>query len=208
MHSQWSHRPRCIRQENSTELYCVYTSPSFARGRGISIWTTPEEIEDILRLPAFMDHSVFDEGVNEESNPPYEAKQLPGRGIGLIANRTLQRGDHIFSHTPVFFIHPDVFELFPEEDRIKMQQTAIQRLPPNTKSAFMGLYGHFGGDHIEDVLNTNSFAVDMWDEPDAVEYSAVFPEISVSAPPSHVSQRPCNRSLTTALPAPQPRVPA
>jgi len=180
IHPQWSHKPRCIRQENSTESYCVYTSPSFARGQGISIWTTSEQIEEILKLPAFTDPSAFDGDVNKETNPPYEVKQLLGRGIGLVANRTLQRGDHIFSYTPVLFIHPDVFKLFPEEDRIEMQRTAIERLPSAARSAFMGLCGHFGGDHIEDVLNTNSFAVDMWEDTAAIEYSAVFPQISVS----------------------------
>lgn len=183
-HPEWSHKPRCIREENSTESYCVYTSASFARGRGISIWTTPDEIDEFLKLPAFSNQSVF-EGVNEEPNPPYVARELPGRGIGLIANRTLHRGDRIFSHTPVFLIQQDVFQTFSTEDRIPIQRTAIQRLPWKAKSAFMALCGHFGGDHIEDVTNTNSFAVGMWASNSDTEYNAVFPEISVRFILSH-----------------------
>jgi hypothetical protein len=176
---EWSHKPRCIRLENSTEVYCTYTSPHFARGHGISIWTSPEEMESILALPAFTNPSIF-KGVNEEPNPPFIAKELPGRGIGLVANRTIYRGDRIFSHTPVFLAHQDLFDTFVLEDRIPMQRTAIQRLPLKARSAFMALCGHFGGDHIEDVLNTNSFAVDLnFPGGSGEEYIAVFPEISV-----------------------------
>src|ERR1700749_3314165 len=33
--SFWSNRPRCIQNYDATKTYCVYTSTSFARGRGI-----------------------------------------------------------------------------------------------------------------------------------------------------------------------------
>lgn len=177
-HPEWSHKPRCITQENSTKAYCAYTSHQFARGRGISIWDTPENIERVLALPAFTNQNVFD-GVNEEPNPPYLAKELPGRGIGLIANRTLHRGDRIFSNTPVLLINQEASKTFVLEDRLPIQHTATQRLPQKARSAFLALCGHFGGDHIEDVLNTNSFAVDMKIPNSGHEYSAVFPEISV-----------------------------
>jgi hypothetical protein len=195
----WSHKPRCIREESSTVWYCVYTSPTFANNRGVSIFTTPEEMQKLSDLPAFKDSTVH-VGINQELDPPYVAKRLPGRGVGLIANRTLQRGDPIFSFTPVYMVHNDIHSIFANEDRFRFQHTAIQRLPDKSQKAFMDLCGHFGGDHVDDVINTNSFGIDMWEseaasnEKDAgnadgerklpspsddVEYSLVFPEISV-----------------------------
>lgn len=176
---QWSHTPRCIREQNMTETFCVYTTQRFAHNRGISLWTTPEHSEVLLKLPAFTNPDLL-RGVNEEPNPPYESRQLPGRGVGLIANRTLQKGDHIFSMTPVVMIEEGIFEIFAKNDRLPYLRRAVQRLPERTEKRFMDLCGHFGGDPVEDIVNTNSFAVDMWEDDEETAYNVVFPEISVS----------------------------
>lgn len=162
-----------------TEKFCVYTTRDFAHNRGISLWTTPEHSEEFLKLPAFT-HPDLLRGVNEEPNPPYESRQLPGRGVGLIANRTLQKGDHIFSMTPVIMIEESIFEVFAKSDRLPFARRAVERLPEQSKKKFMDLCGHFGGDPVEDIINTNSFAVDMWDDDEETAFNVVFPEISVS----------------------------
>jgi len=177
-HLGWSYKPRCIQQKVSGQDFCAYTSNGFARGRGISIFTTPEEIEKLLELPAFTDNSLYKD-IGEQSNPPYVAMELPGRGIGLVANRTLNRGDHVFSEPPVYLLNEDVFRTFSVEERVRVQRTAIKRLPPKTKSDYMALHGHFGGDHVEDVINTNAFTIAPWGTPDGAEYDGVFPLISV-----------------------------
>jgi hypothetical protein len=176
--SQWSHTPRCLREQNMTEKFCVYTTQEFAHNRGISLWTTPEHSEKFLKLPAFTNPDLL-RGVNEEPNPPYESRQLPGRGVGLIANRTLQKGDHIFSMTPVVMIEESIFELFAKSDRLPYLRMAVKRLPERSTQKFMDLCGHFGGDPVEDIINTNSFAVDMWDDDEETAFNVVFPEISV-----------------------------
>jgi hypothetical protein len=183
---QWSHTPRCLREQNMTEKFCVYTSQDFAHNRGISIWTTPENSEGFLRLPAFT-HPDLLRGVNEEPNPPYESRQLPGRGVGLIANRTLQKGDLIFSMTPVVMIEESIFEIFAKSDRLPFLHKAVKRLPERSTKKFMDLCGHFGGDPVEDIINTNSFAVDMWEDDEETAFNVVFPEISVSALPTLTS---------------------
>jgi hypothetical protein len=178
--SPWSHTPQCIRMQNATEKYCLYTSATFAQNRGVTLFTTPEHSEAFLRIPAFA-HPDVTKNANREPNPPYESRQLPGRGVGLIANRTLHRGDHIFSTTPVLVVHQDIYEIFADVDRLPFQTQAVQRLPENTNKLTMALCGHFGGDPVDDIVNTNSFAVDMFeDEGDDTSYNVLFPEISVS----------------------------
>lgn len=178
-HSQWSHTPRCLREQNMTEKFCVYTTQKFAHSRGMSLWTTPEHSEEILKLPAFTNPDIL-RGVNEEPNPPYESRQLPGRGVGLIANRTLHKGDHIFSNTPVFMIEEGIFDIFAKRDRVPYLRRGVQQLPGRSEKLFMDLCGHFGGNPFEDIVNTNSFAVDMWEDDEETAYNLVFPEISVS----------------------------
>lgn len=145
----------------------------------MSLWTTPGHSEEFLKLPAFTDPDLL-RGVNEEPNPPYESKQLQGRGVGIIANRTLQKGDHIFSMTPVVMIEESVFEIFAKNDRLPYLRKLVKRLPEQSTKRFMDLCGHFGGDPVEDIINTNSFAVDMWDGDQETAFNVVFPEISVS----------------------------
>ncbi|KAF2402643.1 SET domain-containing protein [Trichodelitschia bisporula] len=173
----WSSRSRCLRFQNSTERYCVYTSTTFAGGRGISVFTTPERAAQIARLPAFTDPEVL-HGVNHEPNPPYEARTLPGRGIGLIANRTLHRGDHIFSNTPVLLVQESISEDFFLKDHGPFHAEAVERLPERSRAAFMNLCGHFGGDPVQDIINTNSFEVVMFDDEDDVPFNMVVSEIS------------------------------
>ncbi|QDS71708.1 hypothetical protein FKW77_008461 [Venturia effusa] len=175
--AQWSHISRCLREQNMTEKFCVYTNQDFARNRGISFWTTPEHAEEILKLPAFSDPDIL-RGVNEEPNPPYESRQLPGRGMGLIANRTLQKGDLIFSTTPVLMVEERIWDIFAKHDMFPYLHRAVRKLPRRSEKKFMDLWGHFGGDPIEDIINTNSFAIDMWDDKEETAYNAVFPEIS------------------------------
>jgi len=181
--SPWSHRPKCLRLQNSTEKYCIYTSSVFAQNRGVSLFTTQDHGDGFLELPAFK-HPDVTRDANREPNPPYESRQLPGRGVGLIANRTLHRGDHIFSNTPVFIINEEVFDTFVGSDRRPFQTEGINRLPEKTRKLFMDLCGHFGGDPVEDIINTNSFAVELFEDDQETSYNVVFPEISVSPHPT------------------------
>jgi hypothetical protein len=186
----WSYRPRCIQNDDASKTYCVYTSTTFARNRGISFFTTPENAERIISLPAFNDPKVL-EGTDEYSNPPYEARELPGRGIGLIANRTLNRGDLVFRSTPVFVVEEESFEEVPDNLRHAMERYAVESLPPETRELYMDLCAHFGGEKVEDIINTNAFALELLGEhmkDTDIGFNGVLPEISVSfSNPSTIS---------------------
>jgi hypothetical protein len=204
--SQWSHNPKCMREHNSTETFCIYTNSKFAQNRGISIFTTPEHADRFLQLPAFVTPDVTEEA-NNEPNPPYEARELPGRGVGLIVNRTLHRGDHIFSNTPALVIHESVFEIFFKGDRQPFQTRGVHQLPEKTNKLFLDLCGHFGGDKVEDIINTNSFAVDMFVDNDDTAYNAVFPEISVRLASKTLPIFPDSCLITMSFLANEPRLP-
>lgn len=162
------------------EKFCSYTDAEFA-GRGIALITTPK-VAAFLRAnnSAFADPQVL-EGANIEKNPPYFSKALQGRGIGLIVNRTLQRGDMIFRYTPIIIINKRTFEVSLQDTpaRLQLQQEAIQTLSQNTRDSFMALHGQFGGDDpVEDIVNTNTFQVPLGED-DEVHYLLI-PQVSAS----------------------------
>lgn len=191
-HPIWSRTPTCIKHVDHSSTFCVYTSDTFASGRGISLFTTPEDAQRLVDLPAFVTPEEILRSANNDTDPPFEAKALPGRGIGLIANRELRRGDIIFSHTPVLVVSEDVFEVFHEHesDRDIFLNEAVERLPTSSRDSFMALHGHFGGDHVMDAINTNSFAVNFFEgtgslfqaeeDIEDTDYTIVVPEVSVS----------------------------
>ncbi|KAF2664724.1 SET domain-containing protein [Microthyrium microscopicum] len=174
----WAHPPKCIQSQNGTDKYCLYTHHAFANSRGISIFTTPDKAARLLELPAFTDETAHTK-VNSEPDPPYEARSLPGRGIGLIANRTLHKGDHIFSNTPVIMVEEWIFSEFEEAQRLPLQEAAILQLPKGAHDKFMALHGHFGTNPYDDNFNTNAFAIEIWpNDEDETAYNVVMPEIS------------------------------
>lgn len=177
----WSHVPECLPSRNTTEEYCVYTSASFANGRGISIVTTPIQAAELVKLPVFTQPSDLALALaNNNDDPLYEAQESPGRGIGLIAKKTLHKGDLIFRETPSILQHRTTFDVLQQNDISALQNVAAQRLPETLRKSVLDLCGHFGGDHVGDVMNTNAFRVEIGElGHNMTRYTGLFPSISV-----------------------------
>lgn len=170
--SPWTSQDNC---HNNTETFCVFSSKAFASGRGISIITTSDRAENFQQLPAFVDEDALS-GVNEQPSPPFEEKELPGRGRGLIANKTLHRGDRIFAHNPILMLDSEIFGELETEEWLELEHAAVNNLPPRTKEMFSALYGSPVTDPVSDRIDTNAFVLDLH----GVTYYAVFPETAVS----------------------------
>ena len=181
--SPWTTVGGCIpvEFEDETDVFCVYSSRAFADGRGISILTTAERAEYLARLPAFTEAGVHS-GINSDPSPPFEEMELPGRGRGLIANKTLYPGDRIFAYTPVLLLDEEAFQSMSEEESKSLQRMAVDALPPRAREMFWELLNWPGDDPVGDRINTNAFGVELGDD---FEGYAVFPEIAVSVTPSH-----------------------
>jgi hypothetical protein len=186
----WSSQPECAMDLNNAEAYCAFTSRSFANGRGISIVTTPGQMSEILELPAFVDHSIHVKlDVNDYSSPAFAAHEIPNHGIGLIANRTIARGETLMTFTPAFLITDDVYTEVNESERHRLQRHAFDQLPEPLRSTAYGLAVQGQDiDRIDDILDTNSFGLYI-NTPSSEEdnwlqtgYRLVFPEIAVSLP--------------------------
>ncbi|KAF8850985.1 SET domain-containing protein [Acephala macrosclerotiorum] len=171
--SPWTHTPECIHSDGNTEEYCVYTNNTFAHGRGISFFTSPTIATRIAELSAFTNQSVHD-NVNNFEDPPWEVRDIPGKGNGLFATRELHRGDLILADTPVGILESDAF-LLDYPIGYRYLHTAFDRLPDATKDLVMRTAAHSPGDPYMERINTNAFAGDFEGKP----HFLLYPETSL-----------------------------
>lgn len=174
----WTSKPQCMEPpDNETLPLCIFTSSTFAYGRGISIFTDPDTAQQISSMPAFRDADAlsFIKGLNGDSSPPFEVRPLPGRGLGVIANRTIEAGDLIMSYTATTIFHDEAFDELAAEGSIFLRRT-VEGLPQHSRKIWMDLAAHFEGkDIIQEKINTNAFSEDFNEE----EHYVVIPEIAV-----------------------------
>jgi hypothetical protein len=173
----WTITPTCT--SNTTEEFCAFTSETFFNGRGITILTKPHIAQQLAQLPAFTaptnnTHNSLSD--NDSRDPLFIVASIPGRGMGLIANRTIERGDLIKAHPGVAIFHNDcVDKSFDDYPTIKapLVKLSVDQLPPPTRDLFLSMAAHNESEepYIEKIY-TNTFSEDFGDE----EHSLVVPE--------------------------------
>ena len=84
----WTSNPFCI-----SDL-CVLTDVTFAAGRGVSFIATRKLVENVAKSKGYSS-SYGTTHLNGLFPPKYEIRTLPGRGLGLVANHTMVRGESI-----------------------------------------------------------------------------------------------------------------
>ena len=169
----WTFLPECYSNEEQEEPICVFTDQNFANGRGIIAITTTPLAYQMRKKPAFSQPGALSR-INHHSNPPFEEYEFPGKGRGLVANKTLHRGDQIFASTPLVITNPDMYNLA-ESERLRLGHRGVETLPPATQDLFWKLMGHTNGDPVEDRINTNAFDLFV----DDASVFAVMPEIAM-----------------------------
>jgi hypothetical protein len=169
----WTYWPECYSNENTTEPVCVFTSQEFAGGRGVFIVSTASLAYKILQKPAFSNPDALSR-INNHANPPFTTHEFPGKGRGLIANKTLNRGDQIFASTPLLITNPASYQLT-ETERLRLAHRGVDSLPKDSQTLFWALLDHFKGDPVDDRINTNAFEIVV----DGVDQYAVLPEIAM-----------------------------
>ncbi|KAF2668065.1 SET domain-containing protein [Microthyrium microscopicum] len=172
--SAWTQRPMCIDTEPNnamgvnTQTFCTYANANFADGRGIVLVTSPRVIETILKVPAFAKPSSI-AGMNDLINgafgpPPYVPHVFPMKGIGLVANRSLSRGERIMQETPTWIYDRGMFGVVEERDRLPMHWHGVYMLPKEARDELLALHGAHGGDFVDDLMRTNAFGAYYTDQ--------------------------------------------
>jgi hypothetical protein len=174
-YAPWSHQPLCTpHRPGINNTLCVYTDDTFSQGRGISIVTTPDLAQQFAALPAFHDPSFL---ASKEINKPsdvYTTSSIPGKGIGMLATRSLEFGDCVTSYTPAFvaYLETELSTL----DREQLWRIGVEQLPEQLKEKFLGLATVYGDERVkvQDVVKANTFQLMVG----GVNHLAVWPETS------------------------------
>ncbi|KAL6244653.1 hypothetical protein RBB50_008181 [Rhinocladiella similis] len=168
-YSPWSYRPFCTDtlEEINSEL-CVYTSTTFAGGRGLSLFTTPSVADHVMatisstRLnsgdssSSGLDHySSTSSGINADTGQgKWYTQPIPGKGTGMLAREALARGDLILSATPILIAYSE--NILPPAVREEYLRRAIDQLPSATRDMYLALASLSGHDDDDDDDDKNS----------------------------------------------------
>lgn len=143
-HDGWVGPHHCVGQ------HCLFSNSLF-RG-GIALASTARNVK-IVRTMVDEYQAQDESGSTEKSF--YEAN-IPGKGIGLVANRAIRRGEHIMTHTPSLIVQLLLHNTMPDGIRDELYEQALQGLPTPKRRSFMTLVGAT----INDILDKNCFR--MW----------------------------------------------
>jgi hypothetical protein len=118
-------------------------------------------------------NSVIPRGVGIEPTAFYEA-EVPGKGAGLFANRTIRKGEIIMRRAPAMLIQSTPHLDLDPEVREKLYRDAVDRLPEPTRERFL----RQTGDTIYDKVEKNSFRMFVDGDRKQSVHLGLFPEVS------------------------------
>jgi hypothetical protein len=176
----WTHRPYCV-DSTVNANYCVFTNSNY-HGRGVSIIDVqPADADNatsavsVARLLSSVPPSPE---ATQEKLPPYEVRDLPGKGKGLIATRKIPRGQvFMFDYAAVIADTQFPSRVKREQGR-QLLEKAAERLA-GAEEVYALARSSLDPENVpvaEDVMKTNSFSVSIGGK----DYMALFPKIAVS----------------------------
>ncbi|KAH8893841.1 SET domain-containing protein [Thozetella sp. PMI_491] len=153
-------------------VFCVYSNWAFAAGKGVVVISTARSAEAIAKLPAF--RSVATRFTSHDDL--FRLTEVPGKGLGLVAQRPIRRGLPIMARSPTVIAHRRIVDELSQDEQERLLEAAVARLPGATRTTFLAQMGHFGGHRIRDIIFTNSFELGLPVEDG--HHFANFPEAS------------------------------
>ncbi|RKU46421.1 hypothetical protein DL546_006178 [Coniochaeta pulveracea] len=162
--------------------YCVFANRDIANGRGMSVISTTHNLQKIRRTQ----NRLYEQDINKSAQdpPPYEVKNLKGKGLRLVANRTIKRGEHLMAWSPVLLVRKTFFDDVPAEEQNHLLAAAFKLLPEKTQKQFQGqlFVANAGSSRaLKDIVLRHSFETDLgWAAQGRDEYHyASYPEVTV-----------------------------
>lgn len=160
--SAWEGLETCNRQA------CIFSNREL--GGGIVLVTSPKNAEIVSDFPNPPEPPLAPQ--------PFYQAMVSGKGVGLIANRTIYRGETIMVRPATMIVQTDAHVRLDPEPRDMLYDRAVARLPDPKRDLFMGQMGKDIFNKIE--INCFQVLLDNKDEGDAKAGSHLgcYPEIS------------------------------
>ncbi len=145
---------------------------------GISIIATPELAASELSLfDHFLDVPFPDvSNTMNASDTLYEIKDIPLKGKGAVATRKIAKEQIIMVDHAIILSPTEYPKDMPRESIQDILHRGAEQLRDPRRVFELDQKGTPGASVVEDVLNTNSFALSI----SGVPYTGLFPELSVS----------------------------
>ncbi|KAH6624052.1 hypothetical protein B0J18DRAFT_396797 [Chaetomium sp. MPI-SDFR-AT-0129] len=146
--------------------FCVFTNRRLGKGRGLVAVTKLEEAQKLEQL-----ENHFDNGENKyfDDPAPFTTTDIPYKGPGITATKTIRRGKPLMVWSPVLLVHKALFNQVPKKkERTRLLETAVSYLPDATRAIFNRQRIRPGDDtahshprSIEDILLAHPFEIDL-----------------------------------------------
>ncbi|KAK5651503.1 hypothetical protein OQA88_11957 [Cercophora sp. LCS_1] len=124
---QWDGPYDCL-EDNK---FCVYFAPHI--NDGLVLISHEKNVHVIDSFPISPKY--------KHGTQPFYATQLPGKGIGLIANTTIRKGETIMKTTPAMLVQFGPHLDYDDDVQLELYARAVQRLPETTSAMFLRQYG-------------------------------------------------------------------
>ncbi|KAI3332194.1 SET domain-containing protein [Xylariaceae sp. AK1471] len=160
----WITSPNCLGE------YCVYTNNDFF-GKGISLVTTAPNHHRVTQIQ-------IPEAASKSDSEKTRVVEIQGKGKGLVATRTIRRGERIMAARPALLVHRNAFSELQLEEIYYLMDLAVNSLTTPRKESYLAQAGTMGGHKITDILFTNSFQISLGNDDDGFHYGN-FPDVSL-----------------------------
>ncbi|GAP89583.1 putative lysine methyltransferase protein [Rosellinia necatrix] len=129
---------------------CVFSNA--AASGGIALITSPRHAR-IIQGYGGLSAASHDDGGGGAHPPPFRAEQIPGKGVGLRADRPIAKGEVLLVRAPTLVAQVDALGELEPGTRDQMYAVAMARLPRARRDAFLAQMGR----DVHAKIDINSF---------------------------------------------------
>jgi len=103
----------------------------------ITLVTSPSNLDVIDSFPPTRDPA----SLHNSQPPAFYSTQIPGKGVGLIANRTIRKGEAVLQQTAAMLVQFGPHLDLSASDRDMLYAKAVEMLPRERRAGFMRQMG-------------------------------------------------------------------
>ncbi|KAI5926916.1 hypothetical protein F4810DRAFT_723343 [Camillea tinctor] len=157
--SSWTGPEHCV---NET---CIFANEEL--GGGMVVLTNRYYAERVKSLPRVSES-------DSATPPPFYSEEVPGKGIGLVANRTIRKGEVIMVRSPALVAHSGLIVRMEKGAREAFYDSAMSKLPTPRREEFMNQMG----EGVHGKIETNCFQLYIDGGKKGSSHLGCYPEIS------------------------------
>ncbi|KAI1074004.1 SET domain-containing protein [Whalleya microplaca] len=150
--------------DNCTKGACIFSNARI--GGGLTLVTSKRNARIVAGFPA-------PSSSNADTEPFHEAV-VPGKGVGLVADRLIRQGEIVMTKTPAMMVQAAAHVGLEAEDRTALYDAAVDKLPGPRYDAFMRQMGR----DVYDKIETNCFQVQIDGANKFGTHLGCYPEVS------------------------------